>query len=109
MSSVSSPRPDEVLRAVIEGFPDETPSAIMEILAQYGVERHERERERVQLAIVAPVVPRPIQVKGSIAMSMPKPAALRGLDGPSTGRNRNGPSGTFQLARVRAKSASWFG
>jgi hypothetical protein len=52
MSSVSSPRPDEVLRAVIEGFPDETPSAITEILAQYGVERHERERERVQLAIV---------------------------------------------------------
>ncbi|HXJ78585.1 MAG TPA: ABC transporter substrate binding protein [Candidatus Methylomirabilis sp.] len=42
-----------MLRAVGESFPSGDPAPVLQILDQYGQERHEGERERVQLAILA--------------------------------------------------------
>jgi hypothetical protein len=52
MSNVSNPGRGNVLWAVAKAFPHGKPASIMGILDAYGTERHERERERVQLAIV---------------------------------------------------------
>ncbi len=52
MSNGSNPRPEDVLGAVAETFPHGEPASIIGMLDTYGTERHERERERVQLAIV---------------------------------------------------------
>lgn len=43
---------EAVLQAVEAAFPDHEATDIIEILDMYGVEAYERERERVQLAIV---------------------------------------------------------
>lgn len=43
----------EMLRAISDRFPSEDPAMVLEILDQYGPERHERERERVHLTILA--------------------------------------------------------
>ena len=43
---------EAVLSAASRLFPDEDPVTVMAILDRYGTERHERERERVQLAIL---------------------------------------------------------
>jgi len=50
----SNPNPtrDEVLDEVARVFPDEDPSGVMAVLDEYGSEPYERERERVQRAIV---------------------------------------------------------
>jgi hypothetical protein len=44
---------EEVRAAVRRSFPESDESAILELLDYYGVEPYERERERIQLAIVA--------------------------------------------------------
>jgi hypothetical protein len=41
-----------VAAAVRAGFPDADPDAIFAVLDEYGTEAHQRERERVQLAMV---------------------------------------------------------
>jgi len=41
-----------VLAAVARTFPDEDPAAVLAVLDRYGTGRLERERERVQLAIL---------------------------------------------------------
>ncbi len=47
-----SPTRVEVLSAINRTFPDEDIHVIMNLLDTYGVESYERERERVQLAIL---------------------------------------------------------
>ena len=47
-----SPHRAMVLRAVERDFPFEDLTVVMEILDLYGIESHERERDRVQLAIL---------------------------------------------------------
>ena len=43
---------EDVLAAVRAGFPKESRTRVLKLLDTYGVRPHERERERVQLAIV---------------------------------------------------------
>src|SRR2546430_1500492 len=43
---------DEVVAAVQGSFPDSSRTRVLELLYGYGVESYERERERVQLAIL---------------------------------------------------------
>jgi hypothetical protein len=43
---------DEVVAVVQKNFPDDTHTRVLEMLDTYGVESYERERERVQLAIL---------------------------------------------------------
>jgi hypothetical protein len=43
---------DEVVAAIQAGFPESSWTRVLELLDGYGVEPHERERERVQLAIL---------------------------------------------------------
>jgi hypothetical protein len=43
---------DEVIEAARRAFGETDPSWVLEALDQYGVEPHERERERVQLALI---------------------------------------------------------
>ena len=43
---------DEVLAVVQKTFPETSNSRVLELLDTYGVESYERERERVQLAIL---------------------------------------------------------
>ena len=43
---------DEVVAVVQKSFPDSAHSRVIELLDGYGVESYERERERVQLAIL---------------------------------------------------------
>jgi hypothetical protein len=47
-----NPPRDWVVTKVRQVFPEENPDDVMEILDLYGVESYERERERVQLAIL---------------------------------------------------------
>ena len=42
----------DVVAAARARFPEETWARVLELLETYGVESHERERERVQLALV---------------------------------------------------------
>ncbi len=44
---------DDVVAAVHASFPNRDAATILGVLDLYGTESHERERERVQLAIVA--------------------------------------------------------
>src|SRR5438067_397172 len=46
------PSRDEVIAVVQRTFPESAHSRVLELLATYGVESYERERERVQLAIL---------------------------------------------------------
>lgn len=43
---------EDVIAKVMHDFPDADPSIVLAIIDQYGVESHERERERVQRAIL---------------------------------------------------------
>jgi hypothetical protein len=43
---------DEVVAAIQATFPESSRTRVMELLDGYGVESYERERERVQLAIL---------------------------------------------------------
>src|SRR5437879_6114564 len=43
---------DEVVAAIQKTFPETSWSCVLELLDTYGVESYERERERVQLAIL---------------------------------------------------------
>jgi hypothetical protein len=43
---------DEVVAVVRKTFPESAHSRVLELLDNYGVESHERERERVQFAIL---------------------------------------------------------
>src|SRR2546423_14306396 len=43
---------DEVVAVVQKNFPETSCSRVLELLDTYGVESYERERERVQLAIL---------------------------------------------------------
>src|SRR5213080_4151662 len=43
---------EEVVAVVQETFPDSAHNRVLELLDSYGVESYERERERVQLAIL---------------------------------------------------------
>ena len=43
---------DEVVAVVQKTFPETSCSRVLELLDSYGVESYERERERVQLAIL---------------------------------------------------------
>src|SRR2546423_14078701 len=43
---------DEVVAVVQKTFPEDAHSRLLELLDTYGVESYERERERVQLAIL---------------------------------------------------------
>ena len=43
---------DEVVAVVQKTFPETSHSRVLELLDSYGVESYERERERVQLAIL---------------------------------------------------------
>src|SRR5437868_6241523 len=43
---------DEVIAVVRKGFPESARARVIELLDSYGVESYERERERVQLAIL---------------------------------------------------------
>ena len=43
---------DEVVAVVQKAFPETSRSRVLELLDAYGVESYERERERVQLAIL---------------------------------------------------------
>src|SRR5438105_8674059 len=43
---------DEVVAVVNKTFPDSAHNRVLELLDSYGVESYERERERVQLAIL---------------------------------------------------------
>jgi hypothetical protein len=43
---------DEVLAAVEKAFPESSRTRVLESLDNYGIESYERERERVQLAIL---------------------------------------------------------
>jgi hypothetical protein len=43
---------DEVVAAVRKTFPESAHARVLELLDTYGVESYERERERVQLAIL---------------------------------------------------------
>ena len=43
---------DEVIAVVHKTFPEGAHTRVIELLDTYGVESHERERERVQLAIL---------------------------------------------------------
>jgi hypothetical protein len=45
-------RRDEVVAVVQKTFPETSYSCVLELLDSYGVESYERERERVQLAIL---------------------------------------------------------
>src|SRR5947208_1524160 len=47
-----APSRDEVVAVVQKTFPDTSNSRVIELLDSYGVESYERERERVQLAIL---------------------------------------------------------
>ena len=44
---------DDVIAAVQAAFPGRDPAAILGVLDLYGTQSHERERERVHLAVVA--------------------------------------------------------
>jgi hypothetical protein len=44
---------DDVIAAIKRDFPDEDLATLLAIPDKYGVERYERERERVQLAVIA--------------------------------------------------------
>lgn len=46
------PTRELVLTKVKEVFPQDDPAEILTLLDQYGVEHYERERDRVQLAIL---------------------------------------------------------
>ena len=43
---------DEVIAAIQKAFPERSRGQVLVLLDTYGVESHERERERVQLAIL---------------------------------------------------------
>jgi hypothetical protein len=43
---------DEVVAVVQKSFPEDAYARVLELLDSYGVESYERERERVQLAIL---------------------------------------------------------
>ena len=43
---------DEVVAAVQRTFPESAHACVLELLDKYGIESYERERERVQLAIL---------------------------------------------------------
>src|SRR5437879_12628409 len=43
---------DEVVAAIEATFPESSRARVLELLDRYGVESYERERERVQLAIL---------------------------------------------------------
>ena len=43
---------DEVIAAIQATFPESSRARVLELLDRYGVESYERERERVQLAIL---------------------------------------------------------
>src|SRR5947209_18982901 len=45
---------DEVVAAIQATFPESSRARVLELLDRYGVESYERERERVQLAILKP-------------------------------------------------------
>jgi len=47
-----SPTRSQVLRKVQHYWPDMPPDQVMRILDQYGVDKYEQERERVQLAVL---------------------------------------------------------
>lgn len=47
-----TPSHDEVVATVEAGFPKESWARVLELIDRYGVESYERERERVQLAIL---------------------------------------------------------
>lgn len=49
---VMSPSHDEVVATVEASFPKERWARLLELLDRYGAESHERERERVQLAVL---------------------------------------------------------
>ena len=44
---------EEIIAAIRTAFPASDPATVLAVLDRYGVEPHERERTRVQLAIVA--------------------------------------------------------
>jgi hypothetical protein len=44
--------PDEVVAVVKAAFPESSRARVLELLDTYGVESYERERERVQLAVL---------------------------------------------------------
>src|SRR5438067_10011282 len=46
------PSRDEVIAVVQQTFPEGAHARVLELLDEYGVESYERERERVQLAIL---------------------------------------------------------
>src|SRR5256885_9079096 len=46
------PTRDEVVAVVQKTFPEDAYSRVLELLDSYGIEPYERERERVQLAIL---------------------------------------------------------
>jgi hypothetical protein len=51
--NIMEPEPRQVVLAkVAEVFPQEDPAAVLALLDTYGVEPYERERERVQLAVL---------------------------------------------------------
>src|SRR5438477_6527802 len=52
MSSSEESAKDDVVAAVEATFPKESWARVLELLDTYGVESYERERERVQLAIL---------------------------------------------------------
>jgi hypothetical protein len=47
-----SPTRDSVVSAIKQSFPHENPATVLAVLDRYGVEPYERERERVQLAVL---------------------------------------------------------
>lgn len=47
-----SPTREQVVVAAAHRFPSEDRATILAVLDQYGIETHERERERVQMAIL---------------------------------------------------------
>ena len=46
------PTREELLAEVVRVFPDQDPASVIAVLDEYGIESYERERERVQRAIV---------------------------------------------------------
>ncbi len=52
MAPNESPISEKLFTEIVRYFPNESPASIVEALNLYGVEVYERERERVQLAIL---------------------------------------------------------
>ncbi len=51
-TAIGRPTLDDVLGKIAAVFPDRDPQSVLAILDRYGVEQHEQERRRVQLAIL---------------------------------------------------------